>query len=35
MKTIKDKKRNGMSNAQVDEWVREQINAGRLDESFL
>ncbi|KPI87821.1 ATP-binding cassette protein subfamily F member 3 putative (ABCF2) [Leptomonas seymouri] len=35
MKTIRDKKRNGMSNAQVDTWIKEQVNAGRLDPQFL
>lgn len=35
MKTIRDKKRNGMSNVQVDVWVKDQVNAGRLDPQFL
>lgn len=35
MKTIRDKKRNGMSNAQVDVWIKDQVNAGRLDPQFL
>lgn len=35
MKTIRDKKRNGMSNVQVDAWVKDQVNAGRLEPQFL
>lgn len=34
-KTIKDKKRNGMSTAQVDNWIKDQVNSGRLDPVFL
>ncbi|KEG07860.1 ATP-binding cassette protein [Trypanosoma grayi] len=34
-KTIKDKKRNGMSNAQVDEWIKDQVRTGRLDPLYL
>eukprot|EP00796_Vickermania_ingenoplastis_P004167 gene4167-3008_t len=35
MKTIKEKKRNGMSNAQVDEWIKNQVNSGRMEPQFL
>jgi ATP-binding cassette, subfamily F, member 1 len=35
MRTIRDKKRNGMSNVQVDAWIKEQVNAGRLDPQLL
>ncbi|ORC90477.1 ATP-binding cassette protein [Trypanosoma theileri] len=34
-KTIKDKKRNGMSNAQVETWIKDQIRTGRLDPLYL
>lgn len=34
-KTIKEKKRNGMSNTQVDEWIKNQVNSGRMDPQFL
>lgn len=34
-KTIKEKKRNGMSNVQVDEWIKDQVNAGRIDPLYL
>ncbi|CBZ29828.1 putative ATP-binding cassette protein [Leishmania mexicana MHOM/GT/2001/U1103] len=34
-KTIRDKKRNGMSNAQVEVWIKDQVNSGRLDPLFL
>lgn len=35
MKTIREKKRSGSSNAQVDEWIKTQVNNGRLDPQFL
>nr|CCC94140.1 putative ATPase [Trypanosoma congolense IL3000] len=34
-KMVKEKKRNGMSNAQVDEWIKEQVRTGRVDPLFL
>ncbi|KAG5494995.1 hypothetical protein JKF63_02047 [Porcisia hertigi] len=34
-KTIRDKKRNGMSNAQIEVWIKDQVNSGRLDPVFL
>lgn len=34
-RTIKEKKRNGMSNQQVDEWIKDQVNNGRLDPQYL
>ncbi|CBH16227.1 ABC transporter, putative [Trypanosoma brucei gambiense DAL972] len=34
-KTINEKKRNGMSNAQVDEWIKDQVRTGRLDPIYL
>ncbi|CCW63053.1 unnamed protein product [Phytomonas sp. EM1] len=34
-KTIKDKKRNGMSKAQIEEWLKEKVNNGQLDPLFL
>ncbi|RNF04998.1 ATP-binding cassette protein subfamily F, member 3 [Trypanosoma rangeli] len=34
-KTIKEKKRNGMSNAQVDDWIKDQVRTGRLDPIYL
>ncbi|EAN93040.1 putative ABC transporter [Trypanosoma cruzi] len=34
-KTIKEKKRNGMSNAQVDDWIKDQVRTGRLDPLYL
>ncbi|RNF00492.1 ATP-binding cassette protein subfamily F, member 3 [Trypanosoma conorhini] len=34
-KTIKEKKRNGMSNAQVEDWIKDQVRTGRLDPTYL
>lgn len=34
-KMMKEKKRNGMSNVQLHEWITEQVNSGRLDPQFL
>lgn len=35
MKQIAEKKRKGMSNDQVDDWVEEQVRQGKLDREFL
>ncbi|CCW66144.1 unnamed protein product [Phytomonas sp. Hart1] len=34
-KTINDKKRNGMSKAQIEEWIKDRVNNGHLDPLFL
>lgn len=34
-KSIKAKKRNGMSNAQVDEWIKKQVNTGQIEAQLL
>lgn len=34
-KTINDKKRNGMSNAQVEEWIKNQVMTGKMDPQLL
>ncbi|KAH9577957.1 ABC transporter-like [Trypanosoma melophagium] len=34
-KTIKEKKRNGMSNTQVEAWIKDQVRMGRLDPLYL
>lgn len=34
-KLIKEKKRNGVSNSQLEEWIKAQVNSGKLDAQFL
>ena len=34
-KQIAEKKRKGMSNEQVDEWIKEQVRHGKIEEEFL